>query len=143
MQISGRVVIDAYAFYKCQNNLPPTLIRTLSAESKSTDELDDEVVLGEPGKDTPVKDERKEELPKLTDLECILASPRVKAFDLKTNEWCELNVEDVEDADWDDSIYDNLVLPPGEKELTMAFVNRNMGMKRGFDDFVRHKGEYC
>jgi len=67
----------------------------------------------------------------------------VKAFDLKTNEWCELNVDDIEDADWNDSIYDNLVLPQGEKELTMAFLDRNNKTKRGFDDFVRHKGEYC
>lgn len=52
----------------------------------------------------------------------------------------ELNVDDIHDPDWNEGIYDNLVLPPGEKELAFAFADQASGAQRTFDDFVQHKG---
>jgi hypothetical protein len=37
---------------------------------------------------SPAKEERSEELGGLTDIECTLALPRVKDFDLLRKEWC-------------------------------------------------------
>jgi hypothetical protein len=34
--------------------------------------------------------ERREDMSPLTDLECVIASPRVKGFDLSAKEWCTL-----------------------------------------------------
>lgn len=52
----------------------------------------------------------------------------------------EFEVDEVQAPDWNDSPYDNLVLPPGEKDLLIAFADRHQVRKTGFDDFVRHKG---
>jgi len=40
-------------------------------------------------KTTEAKAERKEDLRPMTDLECILAVPRGKGFDLVAKEWCK------------------------------------------------------
>jgi hypothetical protein len=50
------------------------------------------------------------------------------------------DVDDIKDVVWDDSPYDNLVLPSEERELVFAFANCPRFSKLGFDDFVVHKG---
>ncbi|PKS12566.1 hypothetical protein jhhlp_000774 [Lomentospora prolificans] len=85
---------------------------------------------------------RSEVLTPLNDLECVIATPRLKGFDLGVKEWCEFDVDDVKDIIWDTSPYDNLVLPEGEKDLVFAFADRPRLSKQGFDDFVAHKGKY-
>jgi hypothetical protein len=49
-------------------------------------------------------------------------------------------VDDIREPDWNDTPYDNLVLPAGEKELIIAFADRSRLNQTGFDDFVQHKG---
>jgi Cdc6-like AAA superfamily ATPase len=53
----------------------------------------------------------------------------------------EFNIEQLQGVDWNNASYDNLVLPPGEKDLVMAFADRQTHGPTGFDDFVKHKGE--
>ena len=52
----------------------------------------------------------------------------------------EFNVDDIHEPVWTDTPYDNLVLPEGEKELVISFADRPRLNKKGFDDFVEHKG---
>ncbi|KAK6506062.1 hypothetical protein TWF506_010986 [Arthrobotrys conoides] len=133
--ISGRVVVDAYAYYRCQNKVAPELSRTPGEGNKVTIlDYDEETK-------TPAKYERNEELTPLTDMERLLTIPRVKGFDLSTKEWCELNVDELHDPDWNNNAYEKLVLPEGEKDLVMAFADRARLGARGFDDFVQNKGE--
>ncbi|KAI1822693.1 P-loop containing nucleoside triphosphate hydrolase protein [Xylaria intraflava] len=185
--VSGRVIVDAHAYYKVQNRVPPALIpladarrslnglrprapikrpapqrfvhrRNSSGSSSSSSSLhsssssssdDDTPNIPRPpiipipvGTSPNWKDgERREDMTSLTDAECIITSPRVKGFHLSAKEWCELNVDEIEDVQWDDSPYDNLVLPDGERELVFAFADRPRFSKQGFDDFVAHKGE--
>ncbi|KAM4060034.1 ATPase family associated with various cellular activities (AAA) domain-containing protein [Hirsutella rhossiliensis] len=87
------------------------------------------------------KSDRREDLTALTELQCILAVPRVKGFDLRAKEWCEFDVDDMEPVEWDTSPYDNLVLPEGEKDLIAAFADRRGLSTQGFDDFIAHKGK--
>jgi len=51
------------------------------------------------------------------------------------------DVDDVKDTVWDETPYEKLVLPGGEKEkeLILAFSKHRTNNK-GFDDFVRQKG---
>ncbi|OAP63889.1 hypothetical protein AYL99_03116 [Fonsecaea erecta] len=53
----------------------------------------------------------------------------------------ELNVDEIEDTEWDETPYNKLVLPEGEKEPIMAFADRPRLNSQGFDDFIAHKGE--
>jgi DNA polymerase III delta prime subunit len=53
-----------------------------------------------------------------------------------------VNVDDVQDPQWNDHPYDNLVLNEEQKTLLMAFAD-NQNRNTGFDDFVKHKGKMC
>ncbi|KAH7176177.1 P-loop containing nucleoside triphosphate hydrolase protein [Dactylonectria macrodidyma] len=119
--ISGRIIVDAYAHYKVQEQVPPARSKKREDKSKSVG--------------------RSEDLSPLTDLECLLAVPRVKGLDLSTKEWSEFNVDEIDEVEWNLSPYNNLVLPEGEKELIMAFTDRDPADADHFDDFMAHKGE--
>ncbi|PVH92914.1 P-loop containing nucleoside triphosphate hydrolase protein [Periconia macrospinosa] len=131
--INGRVIVDAHAFYKCQNIVPPQLLRKIvdlrSCEGKEPTQKNDSK-----------KDERKEDIEALTDEERLTTAPLVKGFDLKAKEWCRLNVSEVRDLTWNDIPYQNLVLDDKDKVALTAFADHR-AHKTGFDDFVEHKGE--
>ena len=116
VKVSGRVIVDAFAYYKLQGDsdeAPPPLglllgkveekLRGLmnvvedDADSDATSETGTSES-EEPSSDTSDKrpedpitaeTERNEDLRPMTDVECILAVPRVKGFDLDTKEWCK------------------------------------------------------
>ncbi|KAI5868704.1 hypothetical protein GGS23DRAFT_546831 [Durotheca rogersii] len=147
--ISGRVIIDAYAYFTCQDSpRKPKLIRAKFLNRPSgppdipSEDTDDESDISDnqsSGGEASV--ERKEDLSPLSDSERMLAVPRVRGFDLAAKEWCEFDVDDIGEVVWDETPYENLVLPPGEKELILAFTDRPRNVKSRFDDFVQHKGE--
>ncbi|RSL72170.1 hypothetical protein CEP53_001209 [Fusarium sp. AF-6] len=116
--------------------MQPVCLEEATEESDDEASSDDGSEHGEAS-----KKERMEEIRPLTDLECILAVPRVKGFDLSTKEWCEFDVDDIGEADWNEAPYDNLMLPAGDKDLVMAFADRQRSAGISFDDFVKHKGE--
>lgn len=84
--------------------------------------------------------ERVEDLRPFTEEHLLLTSPWLKGFDLKSKEWCELQVDDLADMTWNDEAFDKLVLPGGEQELAWAFVENKSISKAGFDDFIPDKG---
>ncbi|KAF3273567.1 hypothetical protein TWF970_008935 [Orbilia oligospora] len=133
--VSGRVIVDGYAYYKCQNKVAPELSRRREEKDK------DDMSVGGEETQTLANGERKEERPPLTDAELLLSVPRVRGFDLTTKEWCELNIDELQDPDWNQTAYEKLVLPEGEKDLVMAFADRLKTRVKRFDDFVQNKGE--
>ncbi|KAJ5611870.1 hypothetical protein N7528_008975 [Penicillium herquei] len=137
--ISGRVIIDAYAFYHCQNSKAPALRQKEDDEILTDTSSDSEDYPDQTGS-TPVKDERREDLRNLTDTECILSAPHAKGFDLRKKEWCEFSIDELHDPEWSDVPYEKLVLPPDEKKLILAMADRERRDKTGFDDFVERKG---
>lgn len=75
----------------------------------------------------------------LTDEDFILASTVVFGFSLTDKCWLEFDVDKIEDIDWNDDAFKNLVLPPGRKELLQSLVEaHHQGLD--FDDFVKGKG---
>ncbi|KUL87578.1 hypothetical protein ZTR_04635 [Talaromyces verruculosus] len=135
--VSGRVIIDAYAFYTRQDVTLPSIRedpeRTPSSPSSTSENADDQP------RRRPAETERKEDLRTLTDLECMLAVPRVRDFDLMTKQWCEFNVDEIHDPAWSSEPFDMLVLPEGEKELILALTNRDRLMKGIFNDVVQRR----
>lgn len=157
--VAGKVCVDAYAYYRSCNIVKPTL-RPLVAEEEEGEEDEEEAEVAEDAdfSDTPYETnftvaavesasaakgpaERVEDLRPLTDEQCMLTTPWMKGFDLKSKDWCELRVDDLkEDMVWNDEAFDKLVLPGGEKELAWAFVENKSLSKAGFDDFIPDKG---
>ncbi|KAJ6004597.1 hypothetical protein N7540_012966 [Penicillium herquei] len=135
--ISGRVIIDAYAFHHCQEYAIPVLRRSDEDEPPTdTSSVSEEYFRTDP----TVSDERDEDLRSLTDIECILSVAHVKGFDLTKKQWCEFNIDELHDPEWSDVPYDKLVLPADEKQLILAMADRERRNKTGFDDFVDRKG---
>ncbi|KAI0107147.1 P-loop containing nucleoside triphosphate hydrolase protein [Nemania sp. FL0031] len=162
-QVDNRVVIDAYAFYLSRGIVKPTLSplgtskanacqddtskdrRPLSRRSSTSSSCSSRVDSDE---DRPPMTATKklnkaivrvEVLDKLTDEECLLATPWVKGFDLKTKEWAQFCVDDLSPVVWNDAAFDQLALP-GQKELAWEFVENNTMAKSEFDDFIQDKG---
>ncbi|RWA05440.1 hypothetical protein EKO27_g9667, partial [Xylaria grammica] len=92
-----------------------------------------------PRAERPVR--RVENLQPLTDEQCLLATPWVIGFDLRSKDWCELRVDELQPVTWNDEAFDKLVLPPGEKHLAWDFVEaKNLELSEEFDDFIPDKG---
>ncbi|KAK3904186.1 P-loop containing nucleoside triphosphate hydrolase protein [Staphylotrichum tortipilum] len=174
--VSGRVVIDAFAYYRSNNLVKPAMrILRETAEANDNDtelvesngdgddneeadngeaeyEKDAEVDEAEvDDEETPVaapmsvtrqskSNSRVEDLPELSDVECLLATPWLVGYDLKQKEWGRFLIDNLSDIEWSDKAFDNLVLPGGEKELAWEFVESKAKSEEVIDDFVPEKG---
>ncbi|KAG6841232.1 hypothetical protein H0H93_004301, partial [Arthromyces matolae] len=56
----------------------------------------------------------------LTDEDLILTSTVVFGFSLSDKTWLEFDVEKIEDVSWNEDAFENLVLPPGRKQLLQS-----------------------
>lgn len=52
----------------------------------------------------------------------------------------EFDVDDIGEPDWNETPYANLMLPAGDKDLVMAFADRQRFSDTPFDDFVQGIG---
>ncbi|KAI0193662.1 P-loop containing nucleoside triphosphate hydrolase protein [Xylaria flabelliformis] len=85
--------------------------------------------------------ERVENFAPLTDEQCLLATPWVKGFDLKSKKWYELRVDELRPITWNDEAFDKLILPGDEKHLAWEFVEaKSLVQSEEFDDFITDKG---
>ncbi|MCJ1477834.1 hypothetical protein MMC13_006507 [Lambiella insularis] len=86
---------------------------------------------------------RRDEMhkPPLTEDQLILCVPYVQGFLLKRKQWSRFCVEGVEDIQWNEEIFDSLVLPNQEKDLLLAFTEGQANQRSSFDDFVVGKGK--
>ncbi|KAH7303226.1 hypothetical protein B0I35DRAFT_181320 [Stachybotrys elegans] len=154
--VSGKVCVDAYAYYRACNIVKPSL-RPVAAVAKpddgNHDAVDDSEALGSDGFESKFAvaqvetrskakgpAERVQELSPLTDEELLMTTPWMKGFDLKAKEFCELNVAELQDMTWNDEAFEKLVLPGGEKELAWTFVENKSQSTSDFDDFIADKG---
>ncbi|KAI7767306.1 hypothetical protein LZL87_009708 [Fusarium oxysporum] len=81
---------------------------------------------------------RSETLEDLTDDMCLVATPWLKGFDLKTKEWAQFYVDDITPVVWNDAAFNHLALPGTDKQLAWEFVE-NKTLANSFDDFIQDK----
>ncbi|KAI1345330.1 P-loop containing nucleoside triphosphate hydrolase protein [Xylaria sp. FL0043] len=154
--VAGRFCVDAYAYYS-SSSVPKLHLTPLSppksetqADNKAQDS-DQEMRDCGVSDSTAVEVEKKAtakgpekrvmNLESLTDEQCLLATPWVKAFDLKAKQWCELLVDELQEVSWNDDAFDKLVLPGDEKDLAWEFVEaKALSQSAEFDDFIPDKG---
>ncbi|KAL7757054.1 hypothetical protein ACKLNR_014047 [Fusarium oxysporum f. sp. zingiberi] len=160
--VSGRVIIDAYAYYLANDKVKPELVPLIQDEEDAQDQVPDDKTSSSNSSDTRsslssisqsvvegnvemmikrIDDTpgRSEILETLTDDMCLLANPWVKGFDLRTKEWAQFHVNDLTPVLWNDAAFENLVLPGPEKQLAREFVE-NRTVANSFDDFIEDKG---
>ncbi|KAF8882735.1 P-loop containing nucleoside triphosphate hydrolase protein [Gymnopilus junonius] len=75
----------------------------------------------------------------MTDAELLLAPTVVFGFSLVDKVWLEFNVEKIDDVDWNNDAFSNLVLPGERKNLLQSLVEAHH-KEVGFDDFIKGKG---
>ncbi|KAK3323006.1 P-loop containing nucleoside triphosphate hydrolase protein [Apodospora peruviana] len=90
---------------------------------------------------------RGEILTPLSDQELLLTAPWMIGMDMKTKEWGRFLITDLQEIEWNDKAFDNLVLPDGEKELAWDFVESkalsdhpNNVVVTNNSDFIPDKG---
>jgi hypothetical protein len=152
--VTGKVCVDAYAYYRSCNIVKPVLrpLRPGVDEDSGEDTVEDAELSDTPYETNftvaPVEvasaakgpAERTEDLCPLTEEQAMMATPWLKGFDLKSKDWCELKVGDLKEMTWNDKAFEKLVLPGGEKDLAWEFVENKSISTAEFDDFIPDKG---
>ncbi|KAF8530383.1 P-loop containing nucleoside triphosphate hydrolase protein [Hysterangium stoloniferum] len=75
----------------------------------------------------------------LTEDDLLITSPILYCFSLADKIWLELDVDKIEEIQWNDEAYTNLFLPKDRKMLLQSLVEAH-NAEIGFDDFVKGKG---
>jgi hypothetical protein len=148
--ISGRIMIDTRTFHRIEANSAFT-VNLLPGQKKrkqqnngwdsDPDEWnlvpdDDTSENGEPGTPKQV----------LTDEQCLLATPIVRGFSFTEKKFLDFFVDSTREIRWNDSCFEQLVLPEQQKELVQALVAEHTkravstSSRHGFDDIIKGKG---
>ncbi|EMT66629.1 Fidgetin-like protein 1 [Fusarium odoratissimum] len=130
--VSGRVIVDAHAYYLTNDIVKPDLASLIGDDQPKKQDEDEK-------SDKNKSKRRSETLEDLTDDMCLVATPWLKGFDLKTKEWAQFYVDDLTPVVWNDAAFNHLVLPGTEKQLAWEFVE-NKTLANSFDDFIQDKG---
>ncbi|RDB27282.1 ATPase family AAA domain-containing protein 3B [Hypsizygus marmoreus] len=75
----------------------------------------------------------------ISDEELMLASTVVYGYSLSDKTWLEFDVEQVNEVEWNEDAFANLVLPSPRKDLLRSLVEAHH-RDLGFDDFIKGKG---
>ncbi|KAK8112270.1 uncharacterized protein PG998_008727 [Apiospora kogelbergensis] len=163
--ISGRVCVDAFVYYRNRRVVELSLqpldagcgsqIRVgdsdpieksargsfsdnssdgSSAGSEPLDEFT--AVSAEESLMTKASAERTAEFSPFTGKQCLMSTHWIKAIDLESKKWCEVQIYQLSDVVWNDEAFDKLVSPGDEKELAWAFIENKTLLKTNFDNFT-------
>ncbi|KXN93314.1 ATPase family AAA domain-containing protein 3B, partial [Leucoagaricus sp. SymC.cos] len=74
-----------------------------------------------------------------TEEDYLLASTLVYGFSLSDKIWLEFSVSTIRPVEWNETAFNNLVLPSGRKDLLKSLIEvHHQGLN--FDDFIKGKG---
>ncbi|KAL8957096.1 MAG: hypothetical protein Q9193_005543 [Seirophora villosa] len=137
--VNSRVIIDHKA-YKCYNpdgdwHLKPlkeiriddsTDVAAMDEDPERSDDSSNEdrskSASGQTGKDPK---------PTLTENQLLVCGTAVKGYSLRNKRWLELYVEFVKDIEWDDHVWDNVVLENDLKDLVFSMIHGHRQKHKG------------
>ncbi|KAF2714330.1 P-loop containing nucleoside triphosphate hydrolase protein [Pleomassaria siparia CBS 279.74] len=70
-----------------------------------------------------------------------LCAPIVKGYCMKSKDWAKFKVDNVQEIVWDHRAFDNLVLPPGYKDLILSFTKNQNPHDGIVNDVIEGKGQ--
>ncbi|KAK0638626.1 hypothetical protein B0T16DRAFT_421443 [Cercophora newfieldiana] len=110
--IDGRVMVDTYTFHRIEANYAYTVhpFQAGTKRKQSSDSSDWDLVAS------------SKTAPALTDTQALLASPIVRGFSFTEKKFLNFFVDNLSPIEWNASCFDQLVLPPSQKELVQALV---------------------
>ena len=77
----------------------------------------------------------------LTDDQLLLCSASLRGYSLRNKKWLQFSIDCVGDIKWNESAFENLVLPSDHKELILALTKSQVQNKDCFDDIIQGKGK--
>ncbi|CAJ0548228.1 Ff.00g049820.m01.CDS01 [Fusarium sp. VM40] len=143
----GRVIVDEAGYYKLQGleeHVDRYIFKKIS-DSKSIKKNSSDGAAYKDAEGYEDLDDEKDgggALLNLSDWQCLLAVSVLKCFSLEKKVWCNVEVNDLINIEWNTKAFDKLVLDAGEKRLLLGFVGATKsGDLREFDDFIHGKGK--
>lgn len=77
----------------------------------------------------------------LTEEQSLTCRHLVRGFSLKKKLWLDFQIEGVSDVKWNNTAFDNLILPGDQKNLLLAFAKGQRDSNEEFDDIIEGKGK--
>lgn len=140
--IDGRVMIDCKTFHRIEPNrsFMVTSFATPGGRAHKRRNLSEWDLMSD--------DTAEPELTPLTDEQALLASPIVRGYSFTEKKFLDFFVDNVSPVEWNTSCFQQLVLPPQQKELVQALVSEHTqrvtattaSSASHFDDIVKGKG---
>jgi SpoVK/Ycf46/Vps4 family AAA+-type ATPase len=81
-----------------------------------------------------------DEVESLAPLQQLLTTPFVRGFCLRSKNWERFHVNLIQPITFNSAPFDSLVLPPGYKDLILAFVESQLTLGDAFEDVINGKG---
>jgi hypothetical protein len=146
--INGRIMIDTRTFHRVEANSAFSVNLFPGAKKRKQGIEDDDsdkwnlVTDGE----TPGSSGLSSPGPLLEDEQCLLATPLVRGFSFTEKKFLDFFVDNTRQIAWNDSCFEQLVLPEQQKDLVQALVAEHTqrtvatSSKHGFDDIIKGKG---
>ncbi|KAL8981223.1 MAG: hypothetical protein Q9205_003927 [Flavoplaca limonia] len=150
--VTGRVIIDPFAFEKFEPGCVTGLEKVEGAKERSEAEKSEQnsisAIFCELAKESRKGLRPSIEAQQLTTTrlrkhrECLcLMSPMLPGFSLKIKKWLSFYVENTATVSWNEEAYDHLVLPEKTKSLLRTFVGNHGQSRANYpDDVVGGKG---
>ncbi|KAI0752423.1 P-loop containing nucleoside triphosphate hydrolase protein [Daedaleopsis nitida] len=130
--VNSRIMIDRKTFADTVPNYPtlPRVMKNLAGQD-----------IDRHARRARQANAHSEDIRELTEDELLLTPPIVYGFSFADKHWLEFIVEHVEQFQWNDDAFEQLVIPPKHKHVLKTLVeSHSAGMSKKFDDFVTGKG---
>ncbi|KAJ4467256.1 P-loop containing nucleoside triphosphate hydrolase protein [Lentinula aciculospora] len=141
--VRGRIMIDRVTFRRFNPNYqyPETfqdevIVDQQNERSANVDEFSNATLVYSPQGPHNGFGEANE----FTEEELLLTPTTVYGFSLSDKLWLEFDVEKINEVDWNQDAFANLVLPEDRKHLLQSLIEAHHH-KVGFDDFIKGKGQ--
>lgn len=143
--VDGRIVIDTKTFHRLIANKAFSVDALARAEEKPSKRqritANDDGDEDEDGATLELIPQHTLELESLTDEQCMLATAFVRGFSFSEKLWLDFFIDMVSHIEWNTNCFNELVLPPAQKDLVKALVATHVQQRLDFDDIVKGKGK--
>ncbi|KAL9596630.1 MAG: hypothetical protein Q9219_005667 [cf. Caloplaca sp. 3 TL-2023] len=138
--VDSRIVIDPDA-YKCYNPDHDLVLkplgkskaftsshsRSMDGDSEDSDDSSDQEELTY----KQTSSLKKKPVPALTEDQLLLCGSSVKGYSLRNKRWLDFFVDDIKDIDWDEHVWDNVVMENELKDLIFSMTDGHRRKQNG------------
>jgi hypothetical protein len=138
-RVNQRMVVDARAYHKHEVRKFPEYASLEEIHGLSWSQSMNRYSATLPSASTSTAEI---DLTPLTDVECLLAQPKARCFNIEKKFWEYLSITKLHEIPWAERAFESLVLAQDEKDMLLALVDRDqLNDSKSFEDFIGGKGQ--